>query len=137
MATITKRVDKRLPSSGAYQYWDSNENNDSGTAIAQGDIFMIEHTLYRPAKYMWLETDASCDLKIRINNYYYWVPKKKAGVFGYQAVRDFDNSTWITDTTMAEIPILASQEWELQGAMPIHTLQVSTWSAGTFSLFVS
>lgn len=139
MATITKKMSALVPSANANQYWASSENNDDGTSIVQGDIFMIEDSLKRPATYLWIETDASCDLKIRFNNYFLHIPKKdySSAEFNNIRVPNFTGQSWITDTSIAEVPILASQEWEINNAFPIRTIQVSTWTAGTFNLFVA
>jgi len=137
MATITKKVDKGIEGTKRYQYWASSENADDGTVIAQGDVFMIEQSLRRPAKYLWIETAFGTDLEIRINSRIVTYPLRDARLNWPVTTPDLDNPVERFDTSMAAIPIGEDETWELEGMMPISDITITTWSAGSFEIFVA
>jgi hypothetical protein len=137
LATITKRVDRGIEGIKRYQYWASSELNDSGGAIAQADVFMIEDSLGRPASYFYIETAFGTDLEIRINSRIVTYPLRDARLNWPVTTPNLDSPVERFDTSMAPIVIGADEVWEFQGVMPISDITITTWSAGSFEIFVS
>lgn len=135
MATITKRVDRRVESHKRYQYWASSENADDGTAIALGDIFMIEDSLGKPARYVYIETAADTDLSVKFNTQIRTYPLR-AEVVNQPQRPDLENEVIATDSSMAAIPIDANETWILDGVLPVSDITISAWTAGSFEIYV-
>lgn len=137
MATVTKKVDRSVESVKRYQYWASSENADDGTPIAANDVFMIEDSLGRPAKYLYIETAIGTDLQIRINSrklsYTLNDARTDWPIPGY----DWDSEVEQFDTTLAAIPIGADEVLELQKVIPISDITIVAFSAGSFEIFVA
>jgi hypothetical protein len=107
VATITKKVDRGVPAGKRYQYFGSGERNDNGDYISAGDIFMLEDSLGKPARYVYIETDASCDVEIRINSQYSIYPLRAARV-NEPRHPDLENPITMTDTSMEAFPVGAN-----------------------------
>ena len=137
MATITKKVDRGIAGAKRYQYWKSSENADDGTAIAAGDVFFIEESLHRPAKYFYIETAAGTVLTIRINSRVITFPLRSANLNWPAPTPDLDNPVTRYDDSMEAIDIGADEVWEFQGIMPISDVEIVTFSGGSFELFVA
>ena len=137
VATITKKADRGIESGKRYQYWKSSENADDATPIAQGDVFMIENSLGKPAGYFYIETAIGTDLVIRINSRIVTYPLRDARLNWPVPEKDLENPVERFDTSMAAIDIGADEVWQLEGVLPISDITIVTWSAGSFEIFVS
>jgi hypothetical protein len=139
MADITKKVHRDIDSTKRYQYWASSENADDGTAIAAGDIFKIEKSLGHPARYVYIETDTSTVLSIRLNSQvrrYPWKTIDRMAPPGNRAV-DIENVVTWTDDTQAAIPISdgsSAEIIEFNQIIPISDIELVTFSSGSFIL---
>ena len=136
MASITKKVDQNIESTKRYQYWASSENADDGTIIAALDIFMIEDTLGRPARYIYIKTAALCDLSIKFNTRMRTYTLRDPVVNQPQRP-DLENEVITIDTSMAAIPIAASSEKIFQDVLAVSDITITAFSAGSFELLVS
>lgn len=136
MASITKRVDPNIESTKRYQYWASSENADDGTVIAAADIFMIEDTLGRPARYVYIKTAALTDLSIKFNTRRREYPLRDPVVNQPQRP-DLENEVITIDTSMAAIPVAAGSETTFQDVLAVSDITITAWSAGSFELIVS
>ncbi len=137
MSTITKRVDRGIEPGKRYQYWKSSENADDGTVIAAGDIFRIEDSLGKPAKYFYIETAASTDLVIRINNRVITYPLRDARLNWPVPSPDLSNPIERQDSSMGAIDVGANEVWEFQNVVPVSDIEIITWTAGSFEIFVA
>ena len=133
MAQIIKRVDKGVQPSKRYQYWSSGAE---GATISQGDIFMIEKSLHKPAKYLYIETDADCDVQIRLNSQITVYPKRDEILNWPVPGDDLENEATKTDDSMNAIQIGANEVWILDDGIPVSDVQIVVWTAGTFELLV-
>jgi len=137
MATITKKVDRGVLSGKRYQYWSSSGNADDGTPIAQGDYFMIEDSLGKPANYFYIETATGTDLSIRFNSKVVTYPLRDARLNWPVPEKDLENPITRYDSSMAAVPIGAGEVWEFSGVIPISDIEIVAWSTGSFEIFVS
>jgi hypothetical protein len=137
VTTITKKVDRGISPNLRYQFWLSSEDADDGTSIAQGDVFLIEESLGRPAKYLYIETASGTDLTIRLNGRVITYPLRDARLNWPVPERDLENPVERQDTTMAAIAINAEDVFEIDGVLPIRDIQIVAWSAGSFEVFVA
>lgn len=137
MATITKKVDTGIAGGKRYQFWLSSENADDGTPIAAGDIFMIETSLGRPAKYLLITTSAGADVQIRLNTQVTTYPMRDARLNWGNVQPDLENPSTRTDTTQAAIAIDSSSLFELDGVVPVSDIQLVVFGYGSFDLFVA
>jgi hypothetical protein len=137
VATITKRVDRGIEPGKRYQYWKSSENADDGTPIAAADVFMIEDSLGKPAGYFYIETIAGTVLTIRINSRVVTYPLRDARLNWPAPEKDLENPIERFDTSIAAIEIGEDEVWEFQGVLPVSDIEIVTWSAGTFEIFVA
>lgn len=136
MSTITKKVDRGIEPNMRYQYWKSSEDADDGTAIAVGDLFMIEDSLGCPADYLYIQTDDSSNLKIRINGRVVTFPLRDTTLNWPVPLPDLTAPTVRQDTTMAAIDI-GTDDWEMDGVLPVRDIEIVSWSTGTFAIFVA
>jgi hypothetical protein len=130
VATIINKVDRGVEPGLRYQYWASGA---IGVTINQGDIFDVQATLGRPAKYMYLETSPGCDLEIRLNSQIKHVPMRDS-VLNYPNRPAIEDTAYSTDSSMTQLPIGANEVWELDGTLPIIDVQIVVWTAGTFEI---
>lgn len=130
MATIINRVDRGVEPGLRYQYWASGV---LGATINQGDIFDVQATLGRPAKYMYLETSPGCDLEIRLNSQIKHIPMRNP-VLNNPNRPAIESIEYSTDSSMAQLPIGPNEVWELDGTLPIIDVQIVVWTAGTFEI---
>lgn len=137
MATITKKVDRGIQGLKRYQYWESTENSDDGVPIAVGDIFMIESSLGRPARYLYIEAGIGCDLEVRFNTQVTEYPLRDARLNWPNPGRDLENPITRTDTSMDPVPIDAGSYLEIDNALAIADIQIASFSYGSFVLFVA
>ena len=136
MATITKHVDRNVEDPKRYQYWSSSENADDGTVIAVNDIFLVKDTLGRPARYIYIKTAALTDLSIKFNTRRREYPLRDP-VVNQPRRPDLENEVITIDTSMAAIPIAASDEITFQDVLPVSDITIVTFSAGSFELVVA
>ena len=137
MATITKKVDKGIAGNKRYQYWKSSENADDGTVIAAGDIFLIEDSLHRPAKYFYIETVSGTDLQIRINSRVITFPLRSTNLNYPVPAPDLESPAVRYDDSMAAIDIGSGEVWEFNGVMPVCDIEIVAFSVGSFEIFVA
>ena len=137
MATITKRVDRGIESGKRYQYWLSSENADDATVIAAGDIFMIEDSLGKPAKYLYIETTVGCNLTIRLNSQITRYRTKDEYLNWPVQYPELASPQITTDSSMAALVMGADEVWEIKGSLAISDIQIVSWSAGSFEVMVS
>lgn len=135
MATITKRVNRGIEGVKRYQYWASTENNDEGNPIEAGDIFRIEESLGRPAKYIWIEAATGTELSIRFNSQLTTYPMRDP-MYNYPNKPDLSSPVVSTDESLAAINIGSDEVWELD-AFPVSDIQIVTFYTGSFELFVA
>ena len=137
MSDITKRVDRGIRPAKRYQYFKSSELNDAGGAIATGDIFRIENSLGKPANYLYIETTAGTVFTIRINSVVTTYPLRDARLNWPVPQPDLETPTERIDTSMAIIELGADDVWEIQGVLPVCDIQIVSFTAGSFEIFVS
>jgi len=137
MATITKAVNKGIADAKRYQYWKSSEKADDGTAIATGDVFQIEASLGRPAKSFIIETASLTVLTIRLNSKVVTYPILEASRFYAVPQLDLENPIVRYDTSMEVIDIGADEVWRLDKILPICDIEIVSFTAGSFEIFVS
>lgn len=137
MATITKRVERAVEPGKRYQLFKSSGNNDSGSTIAEGDIFMIQDSLGRPAKSVQIKADAYIsNLSIRLNSQ---ILQFKTRQFNPNdpVVLDLENPINTTDSSMEPLEIGAGETLTLSNLIPISDIQIVSLDAGSFELFVA
>lgn len=137
MADITKKIDKSIPSTGRYVYWDCSENADDGTPIAQGDVFRITTSLGRPGKVTITTTSATSDLTVRPNSRTTIYPRQYEGPeqnlrFG-EAFQNMALGVEVTHPGQAALP--ASGVSTTFG-FTCSDIEIVNWTYGTFTVLV-
>lgn len=142
MASITKRVDRSIPGTQRYQTWDSTvDTNDDGNAFAAGDYFDFEASLGRAASQIVIEA-SSTDLEVRINGVkkvFDRASKTKFNkLYGDTPNQNLDLASG-ADVTVGvptvTVGIPTGDSTYVSEKMPINTLQIVTFSSGTFTLY--
>jgi len=130
MATITARVDRKIAPEKRMQYWySSGLLADDGNPIGAGDVFMIEDSLGYTAKYLYIETEISANLSIRINSQVTFYPNR-AKESSFPIRPDLENPiTWM-DKSMNPIIIGNGDVWILENIRAVSTIEIVNW-AGT------
>jgi len=137
MATITKKVDRNIQGTKRYQYWVSTENNDDGTVIAVGDIFKLEDSLGRPARYVLITTSVGCDLEIRFNTQVTHYQPRDSRLNWPNPGPDLENPITVTDVSQDPVPVSANSYFELDNVIAVSDIQIATFGYGSFEIFVS
>ena len=137
MSTITKKVSRGIEPAKRYQYWKSSENNDDGSSIATGDIFMVETSLGKPADYFYIETTLGTTLSIRFNSRIEEYRLRDARLNWPVPGPDLENPQVRYDDSAAAIEIGSGEVWEFSDVLPVSDIELVVFSAGSFELFVS
>lgn len=137
MSDITKKVSRGIRPGKRYQYFKSSETADDGTPTATGDVYRIETSLGKPADYFYIETSAATVLSIRINSAVVTYPLRDKRLNWPIPQPDLESPTERLDTSMAAIEIGADDVWEFQGVIPICDIEIVSFTAGSFEIFVS
>jgi hypothetical protein len=133
VATIVKRVDRGVESNKRYQYWQSG---DPGDAWDEGDIIDVQATLGRPARYIFIETGANCDLKIRLNSQIRHVPMRDPIV--NDPIRpSIEDEEFVTDSSMNAIALDSSDTWEMKDVIPVTDIELASWTDGPFEIIIA
>ena len=133
MATILFKVSKGIDSVKRIQYIASGAH---GATMSGGDIIDVIGSLGKPAKYLYIETTATCDLKIRLNSQVACVPMRDAGL-NFPNRPATEDTAYITDDSMNAIPIGANEVYEMDNIIPITDIELETWTTGTFEILIA
>lgn len=128
MATITARVDRKINPEKRVQYWYSGGLlADDGNPIAAGDVFMIEDSLGYPARYLYIETELSAGLSIRLNSRVVYYPDR-AKEKNFPVRPDLENPIIWMDKSMNPIIIGNGDVWIIENVRPISTVEIVSWA---------
>lgn len=137
MADITKLNRTNRDSGVRYVIVKSTDTNDSGGAIAQGDIIRVETSLGAKGKKVTVATSPTCDLGIILNSKVMVYPKGDSlsdigYMGGMEKMINVLANGHEADSENPEISIPGGSTMEFDG--PISDIKIATWTTGSWEI---
>ena len=127
MSDITKKVDRGVPPATRTQ-------NFTQADASEGDILMVQDSLGRPAKKVFIETTAT--MQVRFNVYHKVYPLRDGrDLMDTAHLPNLTGGGLVKDSTGAIISLEADESFEIDGSFPVNDIELVTVS-GNFDILV-